>query len=394
MSNKAERLVPALQFPEFQKGLGWEPKTLGEVATFAKGKGISKADISENGSLPCVRYGELYTRYGETIDKIYSYTNIPADDLVLSHANDVIIPASGETEADIATASCVLRAGVALGSDLNIIRSKFNGVFLSYYLNSSRKHAIAKLAQGFSVVHLYSSQLKKLHVAVPQVSEQKKIADCLSFLDDLIIAQAKKIEALKAHKKGLMQQLFPAEGETVPRFRFPEFQGAPEWKEAKLGVHIEEFQQNSTVQDQFEVLTSARTGLIRQREYFDNDRIAGRDNVGFNIIPPGHLTYRSRSDDRRFYFNENLRGITGIISTYYPVFRVINGYNRFFVELLSQYADVVGKYSVGTSQTVLSLNELKRIKFPLPSGKEQKKSPIALFQSMNSSVCMSRNLKP
>lgn len=234
MSNKAEKeLVPDLRFPEFRKGLGWEPKILGKIATFAKGKGISKAEISEKGSLPCVRYGELYTRYSETIDKIYSYTNISSDDLVLSHANDVIIPASGETGADIATASCVLRAGIALGGDLNIIRSKFNGVFLSYYLNGVIKHDIAKLAQGISVVHLYSSQLKKLHVAVPQVSEQNKIADCLFSIEDLIAAQATKIEVLKAYKKGLMQELFPIEDETMPRLRFPEFQKAGAWEEKK-----------------------------------------------------------------------------------------------------------------------------------------------------------------
>ena len=236
MSNKAgKRLVPALRFPEFRQSLGWEQTTLGKAATFGKGKGISKAEVSENGSLPCVRYGELYTRYSETIDKIYSYTNISSDDLVLSQANDVIIPASGETEADIATASCVLRAGVALGGDLNIIRSKFNGVFLSYYLNSARKHAIAKLAQGISVVHLYSSQLKSLQIATPQAPEQEKIAACLSSLDNLITAQAKKIEALKAHKKGLMQQLFPAEGETAPRLRFPEFRNMQGWKERRVG---------------------------------------------------------------------------------------------------------------------------------------------------------------
>ncbi len=60
--------------------------------------------------------------------------------------------------------------------------------------------------------------------------EQQKIADCLSSIDDLITAQTQKLAALKAHKKGLMQQLFPAEGETVPKLRFPEFRDGHEWK--------------------------------------------------------------------------------------------------------------------------------------------------------------------
>jgi type I restriction enzyme S subunit len=85
-----------------------------------------------------------------------------------------------------------------------------NGVFLSYYLNNAKKKEIARLAQGISVVHLYSSQLQRLNISVPGLPEQQKIADCLTSLDDLITAQAQKLAVLKTHKKGLMQQLFPA----------------------------------------------------------------------------------------------------------------------------------------------------------------------------------------
>jgi type I restriction enzyme S subunit len=69
----------------------------------------------------------------------------------------------------------------------------------------------------------------------PLAAEQQKIADCLISLDELIAAQARKVEALKTHKKGLMQQLFPREGETQPRLRFPEFQDAGEWVVSELG---------------------------------------------------------------------------------------------------------------------------------------------------------------
>lgn len=157
----------------------------------------------------------------------------------------------------------------------------------------------------------------------------------------------------------------------VPRLRFSEFDG--DWEVSRLGQFFEEYREKSTIQDQHEVLTSARAGLIRQKEYYDNERITERDNVGFNVIPPNFLTYRSRSDNRKFYFNNNTLGITGIISVYYPVFRVIGGSNRFFIEVFSRYIDYLGKFSVGTSQTVLSLNELKRIRLPLPTLPEQEK---------------------
>lgn len=160
----------------------------------------------------------------------------------------------------------------------------------------------------------------------------------------------------------------------VPELRFPEFRSSDAWEEKPLGNYIEELREKSTVQDEREVLTSSRNGLIRQRDYYDNnERIADRDNIGFNIIPPNYLTYRSRSDDRRFFFNENNLGITGIISSYYPVFRLVNSTNKFFVELLSVHSNTIGKRSVGTSQTVLSLNELKRIQLPFPKIAEQQK---------------------
>ncbi len=233
--SKVKKIIPELRFPEFVNEGDWDEKTLEEVASFTKGRGVSKTDIVVNGKLPCIRYGELYTHYKETIRDIKSYTNLDANDLVLSEGNDVIIPASGETQIDIATASCVLEAGIALGGDLNIIRTKINGVFLAYYLSNAKKKDIARMAQGIAVVHLYPNQLKTLSINIPKPQEQQKIASCLSSLDELITAHSDKLEALKDHKKGLMQNLFPQEGETVPNVRFREFEGDGDWVEKELG---------------------------------------------------------------------------------------------------------------------------------------------------------------
>jgi type I restriction enzyme S subunit len=186
----------------------WEVKKLGEIAVFSKGKNISKADIVENGVTECIRYGELYTYYGETINQIKSRTNISLDNLILSEANDIIIPASGETQIDIATASCVLKSGVALGGDLNIIKTKQNGVFMSYYLNNAQKQQIASLAQGISVVHLYSSQLALLEIQLPSLAEQTKIANFLTAIDEKINKVDAQIKQTELWKKGLLQQMF------------------------------------------------------------------------------------------------------------------------------------------------------------------------------------------
>ena len=215
MSAKGKKpVVPRLRFAEFRDAGEWEGKRLEQVAIFLKGKGIAKSDVIPNGSVPCLRYGELYTDYQESITKVKSFVNLDPGNLVFSRINDVIIPASGETEEDIATASCVLQNDIALGGDINILRSRIDGVFFSYYLNSAKREDIARLAQGISVVHLYPSQLKKLIISIPKKSEQQKIAACLTALDDLISAQTQKIAKLKTHKRGLMQQLFSAVDET------------------------------------------------------------------------------------------------------------------------------------------------------------------------------------
>ena len=203
--------APRLRFPEFRNAAEWRKYALGEIAEISKGKGISKSDVVEDGQTPCVRYGELYTSYDEIIEIVKSRTNLPASDLVLSNAGDLIIPASGETKEDIATCACVIDAGVALGSDLNVIRSPVDGRFFSYYLNGSRRRELAKVAQGVTVAHLYPNQLSRLQIHIPDAKpEQQKIAACLGALDDLIAAQGRKIEALRQHKKGLMQQVFPS----------------------------------------------------------------------------------------------------------------------------------------------------------------------------------------
>jgi type I restriction enzyme S subunit len=204
--NKSVSKVPNLRFPGFEEE--WEKIKLGEIATFSKGKGISKSDVDDAGINKCIRYGELYTQYGETIDNVKSKTNLDLATLILSESNDVIIPASGESVKDIATASCVLKPGIALGGDLNIIKTKNNGVFLSYYLNYKKKFEIANLAQGISVVHLYSSQLRSLSLNLPQLEEQRRISTFLTLLDKRIQTQNKIIDNLNSQMLGLQEKIF------------------------------------------------------------------------------------------------------------------------------------------------------------------------------------------
>lgn len=182
---------------------------MSDIADFSKGIGISKDQLSADGE-PCILYGELYTKYKyETIKEVISKTNIDNTKLVKSKANDVIIPCSGETAEEIATARCVLKDDILLGGDLNIIRLHgYDGSFMSYQLNGKRKYDIAKVAQGVSVVHLYGEHLKNIKTINPSLNEQKKIANLLSLLDERISTQNKIIEDLKKLKSAISKHLF------------------------------------------------------------------------------------------------------------------------------------------------------------------------------------------
>ena len=202
--NKDKKVLnaPHLRFPEFSGE--WVETTLGKISEITKGSGISKDQLSEQGS-PCILYGELYTKYkSEIIDEVYSRTELDSSSLVKSKANDVIIPCSGETAIDISTARCVPFNNILLGGDLNIIRLKHDdGGFFAYQLNGARKKDIARVAQGVSVVHLYGENLKQIRVYHPNIEEQKKITRLLSLIDERIATQNKIIEKYKSLIKGL-----------------------------------------------------------------------------------------------------------------------------------------------------------------------------------------------
>ena len=174
-----------------------------------KGYGISKDQRTKEG-VPCILYGELYTTYkSEIIQDVVSRTDVQDEGLVNSKENDVIIPSSGETAADIATARCVLTSNVLLGGDLNIIRLRGNdGRFLCYELNGRRRPEIAKIAQGVSVVHLYADGLKRIKIHMPTLPEQRKIAGFLSLLDERIAVQRALIGEMGRLMGGIREWLF------------------------------------------------------------------------------------------------------------------------------------------------------------------------------------------
>ena len=180
---------------------------LGDLGTFIKGAPLSKADISNEGN-PFVLYGELYTTYSEVTHSVKRKTDKTVEQQFYSKIGDVIMPTSGETPEDIATASCIMLPDVILAGDLLIYRTEqIDGRFVSYAIKNKVNKQISSVAQGKSVVHVRADELAKICITFPALDEQKKILNLLELLDTRIATQQSLIETLKKYKRGVILKL-------------------------------------------------------------------------------------------------------------------------------------------------------------------------------------------
>ena len=228
------KYVPKRRFKEFVGDGEWEQNQLKELAEFSKGRGYSKSELQTDGQ-PIILYGRLYTKYETVISTVDTFTHIK-ENSVLSKGGEVLVPSSGESAEDIARASVVAEEGIIIGGDLNIIKlcKKIEPIFLSLAIsNGKQKEEISKRAQGKSVVHVNNDDLKQVNVLFPSISEQIQIGKFYQTIDALISNHQHKLDKLKNLKKAYLTEMFPAEGERVPKRRFPGFEGEWEWK--KLG---------------------------------------------------------------------------------------------------------------------------------------------------------------
>lgn len=185
----------------------WLENSLGAIGDFTKGAPLSKADISASGT-PMILYGELYTTYNEVTYSVYRHTNKAVDEKCLSRIGDVIIPTSGETAEDIATATCVMVQGAILAGDLNIYRtSELDGRFLSHIINHVINRKISEKAQGISIIHITAKELEKMDVRYPSIPEQKVIADIIDVMDEEIRNLEAELEKIMQIREGAMDDL-------------------------------------------------------------------------------------------------------------------------------------------------------------------------------------------
>lgn len=196
------------RFSDFE-GEEWREVRLGDIGSFKKGSGLSKEKLDPEGKFRCVLYGELYTTYGEVIDRVVSGTGHREG--LPSNQGDVLMPSSTTTNGrDLAIAACIERDGVLLGGDINVFRpdrGSVVGQFLAYLLTHIKSHEISRFAQGITIIHMYGRHLLSLKVLLPSIEEQRRILQPIGLAEDAIRAQEQIVFRLRSEKEALMQQL-------------------------------------------------------------------------------------------------------------------------------------------------------------------------------------------
>ena len=371
--------VPHLRFPEFSGE--WKETTLGKIAEITKGSGISKDQLSEQGS-PCILYGELYTKYkSEIINGVYSRTELDSSPLVKSKANDVIIPCSGETAIDISTARCVLFNNILLGGDLNIIRLKYDdGGFFAYQLNGARKKDIARVAQGVSVVHLYGENLKQIRVYYPNIDEQRKITHLLSLIDARIATQNKIIEDLKKLKSAIIEKVFCPPNQKQPVCRIKGFEHPlTTYKMSAFCSRIAT--KNKDAKCSLVLTIAAQYGLVNQGSFF-NKSVASENLTGYYLLHKGEFAYnRSYSAGYDWGTVKRLDNCDeGVLSTLYICFKinetiVDSDFLTYYFESTKWHkglSDIAGEGARNHGLLNVSMTDYFNTKHRFPSMEEQK----------------------
>ena len=264
----------------------WEKSTLKKLGEFAKGKGIPGEKMKNEG-IPCVGYGDIYMKYNYHFNQAKSFIDrTTADESIQVGRNTLLFTGTGETAEEIGKCVCYTGSDdIYVGGDIIIFNSvDVSPIFISYqqYLPFAIKQK-AGFGQGHSVVHIYKSDLEKLYCAYPKSkAEQEKIAEILQEQDRLIELKEKLIEEKKKRKQYLVQQLL------TKKLRLPGI--SEEWRNITLGECLQEVNLRTTENNQYEVLSVTREGIVRQKEQFNFQR-ASDNNIGYKVIKKHQVAF-------------------------------------------------------------------------------------------------------
>jgi type I restriction enzyme, S subunit len=280
-------LVSKLRFPVFQDAERWERIRLVDICTKITQGGTPDTSKSEywGGSINWMTPAEM----GKTESPFIHSTNRTITESGLKNCSSDLLPKNSvilSVRAPIGHLA-INTAPMAINQGCKglIPGNALDFVFLFYSLVDSKSRLI-DLGAGNTFKELSGSALKNFGIGFPKEPEQRKIAECLSSVDELIVAQARKVDALQTHKKGLMKQLFPREGETQPRLRFPEFQNAGNWMDQRLDELA--YYENGKAHEN-DISENGRYIVVNSKFISTEGDIRKFSNEGFCIADTGNL---------------------------------------------------------------------------------------------------------
>lgn len=380
MSKTEKRLIPELRFPEFEKDGEWEKEVLGHILIFQTGYPFDSKGFNEN--MNGVRL--IKNRDLKSDDKLVFYSK-SFDEKYIVNDGDVLVGMDGDFTPHI------WKRGKAL---LNqrvgriIATKKGQEVFFYYFLNIHLKRIEERTART-TVKHLSHSVVEKIYEALPKPKEQQKIASCLSSLDDVIAGHTDKLENLKQYKKGLLQNVFPQDGETVPKLRFKEFEKDGEW--------------NRKLLDDVCKLVRGPFGGALKKEIFVKE--------GYAVYEQSHAIYSDFSNFRYQIDNEKFNELkrfsvksgdlimscsgtmgkfaiipeenkSGVINQALLKLTVKKSFDNVFIKMTLETENnqekLLSQSAGGAIKNVVSVSQIRELPLLMPSFKEQQKIAFLL----------------
>ena len=373
--NKVE---PKLRFEGFNDE--WEKKKLGEFCSFTQGIQLPQSEQEKNYKSGYIRY--LYIRdFFKTSFKCYVKNEYP-NKIIEPH--QIMMVNTGNTSGKAFRG----QRGVLSNNCFKVSwdESSFDADYMFLYLTSNfLQNQIKRFFNSGGQPHLGHKNVAILPFSFPSISEQHKISSFLIAVDKKLQQLTKKKELLEEYKKGVMQKIFSQE----LRFKDNNGNNFPDWEENNLGECLIKHAEKSTENNQYPVLTSSRRGLFFQKDYFNGQNVASKDNTGYNVVPRGYFTYRHMSDDLDFKFNINHLCDRGIVSTLYPVFTTNEKLDDLFLLTKLNHGEEFKRYAVlqkqGGSRTYMYFKKLELLKLFIPHLAEQIKITNFL-SSINSKI--------
>jgi type I restriction enzyme S subunit len=364
-------LVPKLRFPEFRGA--WEKKTLETLGYFTGGGTPSKDNAAYwTGEIPWISSSDLNE---DSISQI-NITRFITKQAVQESATKLVPAKSILLISRVGVGKLAVSTFPLCTSQdfTNFTPTDADPLFLAYLLKS-QKETLLSFNQGTSIKGFTKDNIASLRLGFPSPAEQQKIAECLSSVDELLAAQARKVDALKTHKKGLMQQLFPREGETQPRLRFPEFQNAGEW-ESKTLVDVCKMQAGKFVA----ASDIKELNAVDMFPCYGGNGLRGftetytHDGVYPLIGRQGALCGNVKLAKRRFHATEH-----AVVATPKRGIEVV--YLYYLLDLLN-----LNRFATGQAQPGLSVDVLEKVPVTIPSDEHEQHRIATCLSSLDTLI--------